>query len=181
MKSTTCEIIILWTPSHIGIIENEQADKIATEALHCGLPIQLPITQGEALSISKLSIKVEWKNEWKQANGISNKVNPDLNHHTDYMGKTRREQVILTRLRLNTSWFQFQHHFTKQPQYFCTNCLVRLTFSHTLECPNTNTSCEVLKKAGDLSSLNSIDVLSSHFPTEHLFTFLKNICLYDII
>ena len=83
------EIIICWTPSHIGVRGNERADSAAKSALDLTPDkSRIPYTDLEP-TINKF-LHTKWQKEW--SNNIHNKlfqIQPTL-------GKSRRKQVVIS-------------------------------------------------------------------------------------
>lgn len=127
------EILFTWIPSHIGIEGNEKADSEAKEAT------TMPIT---GIKIQPEDIKAEikqktselWNREWHRSNStlrtIKNSTKPWKN------GDTRREQIIITRLRIGHSNITHGHLLTRSQQENCETCHTPITIKHLLiDCP----------------------------------------------
>ncbi|XP_074042006.1 uncharacterized protein [Leptinotarsa decemlineata] len=136
LQSLKKKIILLWVPSHVGIVENESADFHAREAIdnpNQGITMCSPHTDLKIYFKSILLRKwnIEWQStpfklrEWKP------KVGP-----WNYGTLKRREQVIITRLRLghNKVIHEYLISLADQPQ--CYICEVALTIHHIIvQCP----------------------------------------------
>nr|CAI5841741.1 unnamed protein product [Callosobruchus analis] len=101
------QIILLWTPGHTGIRGNELADEAARQAT------ESTITDVPLNTLLKPTIK-----KWSSPSLI------------------RREQVVLTRLRIGHIFLTHSNLLLGNPPETCRRCEVLLTWNHIfLECP----------------------------------------------
>ena len=100
LMSKRKEIIICWTPSHIGVRGNERADSAAKSALDLTPDkSRIPYTDLKP-TINKL-LHTKWQQQWN--NNIHNKlfqIQPTLGEWRSASRKSRREQVAISRLRM---------------------------------------------------------------------------------
>ena len=94
------ERIMCWIPSHIGVSGNERADSAAKSALDLSPEIiSIPWTDWKPTIGEFLHTK--WQQWWN--NNIHNKlfqIQPTLGEWWPAFRKSRREQVIISRLRI---------------------------------------------------------------------------------
>nr|CAH7735220.1 unnamed protein product [Callosobruchus chinensis] len=141
----------MWIPSHCGIQGNERADRSAKAAANSDYPDEGIPNPSRDLVIESLRYPKEL---------------------------TRREQVILCRLRIGHTNLTHSHLLTRGTTPRCTNCDEILTVKHFLsECPLYTYLKRRLQMNIDLPR-----ILSTSLPNvEILFTFLKEINLYHKI
>ena len=80
------------------------------------------------------SIK-EWRRKWRLTNPVRTEFKTNIGP-TAYAQEPRKNQVVLTRMRLGTTKLTHAHHFTRTEPRKCDQCHVRLTLRHLLiDCP----------------------------------------------
>ena len=90
------KVVLQWIPAHCNIKGNEKADHLAK----CGSKKEqsdLSLTYKEASATIKAATKTRWKEQ-----------HPEYDANTHYHQLTRKEQVIIFRLR--TGHCRLQHH-----------------------------------------------------------------------
>nr|CAH7764324.1 unnamed protein product [Callosobruchus chinensis] len=132
------EVVFFWTPAHVGIPGNEQADRAAKEAT-----LQ-PMDEGTPLVFSDIKREIKtvfsaWKERWRTYGGQLQEVKPTVDRWIYPKTLCRRQQVVLCRLRMGHT--NLTHNYllrgTNRPQ--CETCLCRLSIKHIiLECPEYN-------------------------------------------
>ena len=128
-------IVIEWVPSHMSINGNEQADalaKLATTLPRTNSP-QLPLQ--DVKRIVKTHFTKQWQTSYSQSQNSLLLYKPHLSEPY-YSALPRPQQVIYSRLRLNTTNLTHKHHFHQMQPPICPACHVRVTLPHVfLECP----------------------------------------------
>jgi RNase H. len=133
MRSGT-SVRFVWVPSHVGVFGNEAADRAAKAALHSGSGVDIPYTVSEIGGLVKRYVMSKWQNRWDLSThgrfffSIKKRVSRDMS----CFGKTRRDQVIISRLRLGHCGLRARLHLIdRHPTGLC-ECGVPETVDHYL-------------------------------------------------
>ena len=174
-----------WIPSHIGINMNEKADALAKEAISNNNILNLKMMNSEAFNKIKSKINSVWIEEWQNNNSLLKRINPNIkNYKNNYRLLNRRDQVVLARLRLNTSFFNVQHHFTQNQRMFCTQCNDVITSQHMLiDCPISERFKRPIKELCHKKNINYElqNILSDAINPSMIIAFFKNMNFYKYI
>ena len=126
------EIIICWTPSHIGVRGNERAAKSALDLTSD--KSRIPYTDLKP-TINKF-LHTKWQQQW--SNNIHNKlfkIQPTLGEWRPASRKSKREQVVISRLRIGHTRLTHFFILKQEPQAQCLTCQTTCTVKHILiEC-----------------------------------------------
>ena len=102
----TVDLVFCWLPSHIGISGNEEADKAAKDALLLDvLSFNVPFNDFKPL-INNFIGNV-WQQSWSDPFNLKNKlftVKPTLGEWLPGLRASRREEIILARLRVGHTY-----------------------------------------------------------------------------
>nr|CAH7746935.1 unnamed protein product [Callosobruchus chinensis] len=179
LKDNNKSVTFMWIPSHSGIQGNERADRSAKAAANSDYPDEgIPTPSRDLVTYIKTSVVQVWQEEWNLYNGHMRHIKPTVESLRYPKELTRREQVILCRLRIGHTNLTHSHLLTRGTTPRCTNCDEILTVKHFLsECPLYTSLKRRLQMNIDLPR-----ILSTSLPNvEILFTFLKEINLYHKI
>lgn len=126
-------ITLIWIPSHAGIPGNEKADIAAKESVNNTLTA-ISTSTNDMKTYIKQRIRTEWDTQWSTT---ANNHFQAIKDNTNYWAprNNRREQVIITRLRIGHTVLTHKHIFEHSDPITCDTCNTRLTVQHLLlEC-----------------------------------------------
>ena len=178
IRSEMKNIIFVWVPSHVGIRGNEVVDRAAKAALL--LPVSLyplqTISFGDIYSQVKNYIQVLWKKRWSEQ--TYNKLFCVLSEldASRSSSKIRREDVILTRLRIGHTNFTHSFILSRNDAPWCIPCDCLITVKHILmECS------DLIEIRNKYYVVESLKALFSNVSPVKIINFLKEINVYNKI
>lgn len=135
--SSDIDIIFCWLPSHMGIRGNEMADRAAKSALSDTiLPFNLPCSDYKQLIHT--FVRDRWQASWSDAKNDNNKlrsIKPELGESPRPSRLSRREEVILARLRIGHTRLTHSFILAREEMPQCIPCHTPFTIKHVLlEC-----------------------------------------------
>lgn len=165
-----------FVPSHIGIHGNEIADKAAKEALH------EPASHGELLAndfkhILKTKIFQHWEDKW--SNTTDNKyrlIRNSTSHWSCVNLLSKRDSVVLTRLRLGHTRYTHSYLMAKETPPICDSCKQNISVQHIFN------HCSKYTAIRRKLSINGIDALKDDLKSiKNVISYMKLTDLYDQI
>lgn len=180
LSSIPKKIVFCWIPSHSGIRQNEKADEIAKLSLTFFPVPNTPIPLSDLKTISKCFISKSFQQHWNQVpdtnklKPIKNSIDPWKTSHQ----QTRKDEVVLFRLRTGHSSLTHGYLLNKLPQPICETCTIPISIRHiTIHCPKFQTQRNLHIPNETLESLLS----DNDSKNLKLFSFLKATKLYPLI
>src|SRR5215469_8515806 len=178
------EIIFIWIPSHVGLERHDQVDEAAKLANIQGLPVTIQYSIDEIRKHISSTCQGIWQEEWNKCKGPFPSIKPLIQNWEESYHLSRREQVVLSRVRLNTVIFNNQHFYSGDPPPRCSLCGVLLNLHHVfMQCPKYNkhrislkNKCKSLNVPFDLNI-----ILSSLFPENLVIEYLKETKYFNLI
>ena len=171
--SKTKEILFCWLPSHVGIKGNEAADVKAKASLYLEISnFKLPCTDFKRF-INRYILS-KWQLSWDRATfNKLHEIKPVLGKNTIYRS-LRREEVVLTRLRIGHTRLTHSYLLKREDQPFCISCNEPFTVKHILiDC------IEFSHMRRQLFQTNDLRYLFENVPTDNILMFLKHINIFN--
>ena len=128
----TKDIIFCWVPSHAGIRGNEAADRTAKAALESPVSNAM-VPASDWLPKASQYVKEIRNENWDKI--IDNKLKeivPNLTEHNQLQCANRRDEVVLTRLRIGHSRLTHSYLMAGDPAPVCVACDAPFTIKHIL-------------------------------------------------
>ena len=198
IKHKNLDLLVKWTPGHMGIIGNERADVEAKKATRDGLSllIKLPAPIRKTLPWSKSAVKQEYTLKLKVAaidlwnESIRHErmmwINLEFKHNTfiKLIHNLHQEQAsLLFQLRMgHVPLNAYLHKIQKVNLLICPNCLQynETVIHYILHCKKYKEERKTLfYKAGrDARNIGKLLSMSELLP--YLFWYIKNTCRFSI-
>ena len=126
-------VVFCWIPSHIGIKGNEKADKAAKEALNINVCTSDRMHYSDLKPSIDQHIRDTWQLQWDQQ--VYNKlhgIQPTLGRWAHGYRLTKKEEVVLARLRIGHTYLTHVYLLKGEDQPECVGCQHPLTVKHIL-------------------------------------------------
>jgi ribonuclease HI len=125
-----------WVPGHVGIEHNEHVDRMAKNAVHLKNKLN-NIPFSDVCPALLQSARGQWQHHWNtQLNNKLHSVKPRLGIWESSCQKTRKQEVILSRLRIGHTRLTHGYLMSREEPPMCTQCNTVLTINHIIsECP----------------------------------------------
>ena len=167
------EIIICWTPSHIGVRGNERADSAAKLVLDL-TPDKSRIPYTDLKPTINKFLHKKWQQRW--SNNIHNKlsqIQPTLGEWSPALKKSRREQVVISQLCIGHTRLTHSFKLKQESQTQCLTCQTTCSVKHIL------IACRpfaVIRK--QFFKVNSLTDLFENIKINDVLSFLRETGLY---
>ena len=169
-------IVYCWIPSHIGIRNNERVDKKAKESLNLEQTVfKIPFNNYKPFINRYISDK--WQTSWNETpfNKLK-EIKPVIKESKSVISNIRREEVVLTRLRIGHTRITHSWLLNRDEQPNCTGCNVPFTVKHfLLDCFDFH------QARHSFFQVNNLHDLFKDVPIENIIAFLKEIKLFNKI
>ena len=168
------ETIICWTPSHIGVRGNERADSAAKSALDL-TPDKSRIPYTDLKPTINKFLHTKWQQQW--SNNIHNKlfqIQPTLGEWRPASRKSRKEQVVISRLRIGHTRLTHSFILKQEPQPQCLTCQTTCMVKHILIEYRT---FAVIRKR--FFKVNNLTDLFENVKIDDILSFLRETELYQ--
>ena len=123
----------MWIPSHIEIRDNERADQAARQASNSeGRDDGIPAPYRDLFFYIKSTVVQIWQDQWDQYSGHMRRIKQTVSKQIYPKELSRKEQVLLCRLRIGHTNLTHSHLLNRDPMPRCTTCDEVLTVEHIL-------------------------------------------------
>ena len=141
LLKNSVHVTFCWVPSHVGIMGNEEADRMAKMALGKIRHGQETVFYSDLRSHIRERVYHNWRDRWKN---MQEHGRTQLREVQDFVrprkwgaGLSRIEDVKMTRIRIGHTRFARDYYFTDGEPPECIECGEFLTVKHVLlECGN---------------------------------------------
>lgn len=170
-------IKLCWIPSHISILENEIVDQAAKEATLLTSNANIP--SDDFVNHFNDLVKSEQDLLWQ--NTLNNKLRlckPSTCKFKEFSSLSKREQIILTRLRIGHTHLTHSFLMTRDDPPQCQTCNCQLSIHHILlHCTEYTQQRTISGLSNEFETILSDDIIE----IRKLFTFLELINIKDKI
>ena len=174
--SSSKSVIYCWIPSHIGIYGNEKVDKSAKESLNLEVTdFKIPFNNFKPF-INKY-VCDKWQTLWDETpfNKLK-KIEPIVNHHRLVPKLSRREEIVLARLRIGHTRVTHSCLLKREERPYCIGCDMPFTVRHfLLDCADFG------RERRSLFQVNNLKDLFKDVSVENILSLLKNVNLFNKI
>ena len=169
-------IFFCWIPSHIGIHGNEAADVAAKESFDFNIiASQVPYTDLKPHINSFIANK--WQERWSSCpDNKLFKIKPTLGVWPSGFRNSRKEEVVLSRLRIGHTYFTHSYILRQEDAPECTACQEIYSVRHVLiDCIDLGLIRPRFYTVPDMKTL--FDTIS----VDRILSFVKEVNLFDKI
>jgi RNase H len=134
VTSHGCNVNLIWVPSHINILGNERADKLAGQATkNPSIDITLPLEIKEIDPFIKTYINRKSQEEWNNSSSTYKEIQPQISNQPFFTHPCRKTEVCITRLQLGRCKLNhYIHQLDPSVSSLCNKCGKEETIHHFL-------------------------------------------------
>ena len=137
------ETILCWVPGHVGIKGNEEADTHAKAALNISDIKVMDIPYTDFKPVIKEYFQNMWQTRWDLSTDFLTIISPTIGHKKYNSELTRKEQVVLSRIRIGHTRLTHSYLMSKEEPPQCDYCKTALTVEHIMvDCHKFNNARE---------------------------------------
>ncbi|CAC5414614.1 unnamed protein product [Mytilus coruscus] len=128
------EVTIEWIPAHVGILGNEQVDKLAKLALsNDKIDLNMSLSANEFIAITTALYKKKWQARWHNTCSLwSRSINNTVNKKPTFYQGNRYHAKTITRLRLDTTLLSGQlGQYVRNVSPICNTCGIKEDIEHS--------------------------------------------------
>ena len=132
LRKKNKQIVFMWIPGHVNIRGNETADRLAKMALEKD-PLKSDVPFTDLKPLVNHYLFSTWQNEWDEQ--VQNKLHailPRLDETLPSFCKSRKEQSVLSRLRIGHTFLTHGFILRREDPPFCFACDEVITVEHIL-------------------------------------------------
>ncbi|WP_338330614.1 hypothetical protein, partial [Commensalibacter sp. Nvir] len=125
MRKKSVSVVFVWVPSHSGIMGNEKADQAAHLARKGELPSITTIndiTVEDWIHEARKKLLKNWESQWKIQRAKLAEIKTACNTWTTSFRRSRREEIILCRMRIGHCLFTNGYLLRGLEAPTCENC-----------------------------------------------------------
>lgn len=161
-------IIFVWTPGHVNILGNKQADLVAKAATRKDELGDNFVTQSELKALSKNEILREWQMRWQNTGAKLEKIKKNVKRWSSKDGLlSRRDQRIINRIRSGHTRITHSFVIERENQPFCEKCNAEVTIDYLLW------ECKIFESARNQTGIKPENLIGSNEGDKKILKFLK--------
>ena len=170
------KVVFAWVPGHIGIHGNKVVDACAKRTLQEPLPkrVKHSVPYSDFKEKSSKYVSDLWKADWEQeTENKLREIRPNLSIPLYSGGRDRKEQTVLTRLRLGHTYVTHSYLLRGEEPPWCHACDQRYTVKHILlEC------ADLIEVRNCFYSASTLQEVFTNVRPSFIVNFLKRIGLF---
>ena len=145
-------VVFVWCPSHVGIPGNEKADRLARQALDTD-EVYYEVPASDLKPLVKALVFDRWQHKWDEGQSKLKEIKSVLGPPSAPLC-SRRDDIVLTRLRIGHSRLTHKYLLAGEPPPECYSCNEVLTVRHLLlDCVDFN---DIRQRFYNKTSLKSL-------------------------